>query len=69
MKIKETKTRISEDSNSTENVTTVGERSTGWLIVHQIRKKNKMTLKTSLWDPNFMEKSPKMATKKTPNNG
>ena len=46
--IKEIKTRITEDPASTDNVTTVGKGSTGRLIVGLIRKRNNLTLTTSL---------------------
>ena len=46
MRIKETKTRITENLDSTENVTNVEKRATGRLIVGTRRKRNKMTLKT-----------------------
>ena len=48
MKIKETKTRITENLDSTENVATVEKRSTGRLIVSKRRKRKNMMLTTYL---------------------
>ena len=69
MKIKETKTRITEYPNLTENVTTMGKRATGWLVVDQIIKKNRMLSTNSFWEPKFVDKSKKMTINNTSKNG
>ena len=69
MRIKETKTRIIEKPASKENVTTMGKRDTGRFIVGSRRKRNKMTLETSLLGPNYVDKYHKLTRNKNSKNG
>ena len=63
------KTRIIENPVSTEHLTTVEKRATGRLIVGRIINRKKITLKTYLWEPNYVEKYWKMKMNKTSKNG
>ena len=46
-----------------------GEKATGQLNVGWRRKREKITLKTLLWGAHYVEKSQKVTTNKTSNNG
>ena len=52
--IKETRIRIIENPDSTENVTTVGKGAISMLIFWLRINRNKMPLTTSLWWPHSM---------------
>ena len=62
--------RLQEIPNLTRNATTVEREATRLLIFWRIKEKRKtMMLKTSLWDPNYVEKYNKITTKEILKNG